>query len=202
MPGLVHDIRVFIASPSGLEIEREAFRETLQEFNELDLQGRRVIFTPYGWELTLGGFGRPQELINKDLADCHYFILVLWDRWGSPPDAEGKFTSGCEEEFDLAVRCLKDAKRPMRQMVVFFKESADGRPVDAEQIEKSGLSGRNWIRVKSISTTLSRTLLLFRSNCADCSFGGPAIMICGPRDRWRFLRDEQQVLNPSSILKC
>jgi probable HAF family extracellular repeat protein len=136
MPGLVHDIRVFIASPSGLEIEREAFRETLQEFNELDLQGRRVIFTPYGWELTLGGFGRPQELINKDLADCHYFILVLWDRWGSPPDAEGKFTSGCEEEFDLAVRCLKDAKRPMRQMVVFFKESADGRPVDAEQIEK------------------------------------------------------------------
>ena len=61
MPGLLHDFRVFIATPGGLDLERKAFRDSLQEHNELDPQGRRVIFTPIGWELTLGGQGRPQR---------------------------------------------------------------------------------------------------------------------------------------------
>jgi len=137
MPGLVHDFRVFIATPSGLDAERRAFRDTLREFNELDPQGRRVMFTPIGWEETLGGYGRPQAMINEDLIHCDYFVLVLWDRWGSPPDSEGKYTSGCEEEFELAVKCLEDLTIPMRQVIVFFKEVEEKRRNDpGEQLQK------------------------------------------------------------------
>jgi TIR domain-containing protein/pentapeptide repeat protein/uncharacterized protein DUF4062 len=137
MPNIVQDYRVFIATPSGLEIERKGFRDILQEFNELDPQGRRIIFTPIGWELTLGGHGRPQELINNDLVQCDYFVLVLWDRWGSPPDIEGSFTSGCEEEFSLALKCLADPDRPMREVVVFFKQVDENRIKDpGQQLQK------------------------------------------------------------------
>jgi uncharacterized protein YjbI with pentapeptide repeats len=117
------EFRVFIASPGGLESERELFRDTLQEYNEIELHSRGLIFTPIGWEITLGGFGRPQHLINADLVRCDYFILLLWDRWGSPPDkqAKDKYSSGCEEEFALALECLADPERPMTQVVVFFK---------------------------------------------------------------------------------
>jgi uncharacterized protein YjbI with pentapeptide repeats len=114
---------VFIASPSGLEAERRLFQETLREFSE-EISSRGLSFAPIGWELTLGGVGRPQELINKDLVTCDYFVLVLGDRWGSAPLAHGtaKFTSGCEEEFNLALECLADSSKPMRQVVVFFKD--------------------------------------------------------------------------------
>lgn len=137
MPGLIHDFRVFIATPSGLEEERRAFRDALQEHNELDPQGRRVIFTPIGWEETLGGHGRPQALINKDLVGCDYFVLVLYDRWGHPPDTKGTFTSGCEEEFDLALKCIENRNRPMREVIVFFKEVEEIRKLDpGEQLKK------------------------------------------------------------------
>ncbi|WP_369228798.1 DUF4062 domain-containing protein [Candidatus Entotheonella palauensis] len=76
--------KVFIASPSGLEDERKAFRDTIYDYNEfIDEQGRRAVFKPVGWEDTLGGAGRPQSVINEDIAACDYFILLLWDRWGS-----------------------------------------------------------------------------------------------------------------------
>jgi uncharacterized protein YjbI with pentapeptide repeats len=130
MPRLIHDLGVFIATPSGLDAERKAFRETLEEHNELDPQGRSVIFTPIGWELTLGGHGRPQELINEDLMKCDYFILVLWDRWGSPTDNDGIFTSGCHEEFELAIRCLQDPSKPMREVIIFFKDVDEVRKQD------------------------------------------------------------------------
>lgn len=137
MPGLIQDYRVFIATPGGLEDVRQAFRDTLQEYNELDPQGRRVIFTPIGWEETLGGHGRPQARINNDLVECDYFVLVLYDRWGHAPDPEGEFTSGCEEEFDLAVKCLEDPGRAMREVVVFFKEVDESRKRDpGDQLKK------------------------------------------------------------------
>ena len=122
MPSTLQELKVFIASPNGLDEIREAFRDTLREFNDADIHRRTAVFTPVGWELTLGGYKRPQALINEDLEKCDYFVLVLWDRWGSPPDNEGKYTSGCEEEFHLAVDCAEDPNRPMEDLIVFFKE--------------------------------------------------------------------------------
>lgn len=119
MPEDVRIYRVFIASPSGLEAERRRFREVLSEWNELFCLDRRVGFYPIGWEDTLPGVGRPQTLINAGVRKSDFLVLVLWDRWGTPPGGNGPFTSGTEEEFDLAKRCLSNGS--MRQIVVLFK---------------------------------------------------------------------------------
>lgn len=126
--------RIFIASPGGLQGEREQFRKIIEEFNEQNALPRSVMFLPVGWEDTLGGAGRPQETINDELRPCDYFLMVLWDRWGTTPDLAGKssFTSGTEEEFHLAKECFADQKSPMRQIVILFKG------VDSRQLSDPG----------------------------------------------------------------
>jgi tetratricopeptide (TPR) repeat protein len=130
--------RIFIATPGGLDEERKAFRKVIEEYNDSDATRRGVIFLPVGWEVTLGGVGRPQELINKDLRECDYLVLVLWDRWGSPTGNEdAPFTSGTEEEFAVAMQCLADHNFPMKQLVVFFKAVDERKLSDpGEQLKK------------------------------------------------------------------
>lgn len=101
---------MFIASPGGLQPQRQLFRQTLERYNDEIAIMRRAMFMPVGWEDTLAGVGRPQELINEDLKKCDYFVLLLWDRWGSSTEAgpNPKHTSGTEEEFQLAMKLLED----------------------------------------------------------------------------------------------
>ena len=66
----VEQYRVFIASPGGLDKEREGFRDTLREYNEMDAVQRGVLFSPVGWEETLGGFGRAQSIIDDEVRSC------------------------------------------------------------------------------------------------------------------------------------
>ncbi len=126
--------RIFIATPGGLQEQRKAFRKVISDYNECEAIHRVAHFIPVGWEITLGGIGRPQSLINEDIRKCDFFVLMLWDRWGSPPDASGtgRFTSGTEEEYHIALECMRDQNRPMRQIVVFFKS------VDPRQLTDPG----------------------------------------------------------------
>jgi tetratricopeptide (TPR) repeat protein len=115
--------KVFIASPGGLANERKAFRDALNEYNDCDAVHRSAVFLPIGWELTLPGVGRPQALINADIETCDYFLLILWDRWGSPtePGMKPSYSSGIEEEYHVALKCFEDPSKPMRQIVILFK---------------------------------------------------------------------------------
>jgi tetratricopeptide (TPR) repeat protein len=111
----------------------------IQQCNELTAVERGAVFYPVGWEDTLGGAGRPQELINKEIRTCDYFVLLLWDRWGTPPDDEAKtsFSSGTEEEFHIAQECLSSTRTPMRDVIVFFKAVEPGKLSDpGEQLQK------------------------------------------------------------------
>jgi tetratricopeptide (TPR) repeat protein len=124
VPDQLTHYRVFIASPGGLGDERKAFREALRQYNEEDAVHRGIYFQPVGWELTLGGVGRPQARINEDVRACDLFVLVLWDRWGSSPfpdDQEGDYSSGTEEEYHVALGCYEDDARPMRRLLLMFK---------------------------------------------------------------------------------
>ena len=132
MPTELTCLRVFIASPSGLAEERKAFRDEIQEFNDTHAIVRGVFFQAVGWEDTLGGIGRPQTLINEDVRKADYFVLLLWNRWGSPPDTgPSPFTSGTEEEYHVAMECYEKEKT-MRQIVIMFKS------VDPQQLSDPG----------------------------------------------------------------
>jgi len=131
VPSRICCLRVFIASPGGLTDERRAFRDTIQEFNDADGMARQVIFQAVGWEDTLGGIGRPQSIINEDVRSSDYFVLLLWNRWGTRPEKDAsRYTSGTEEEFNVALECHK--LRTMRQVVIMFKA------VDPEQLSDPG----------------------------------------------------------------
>lgn len=132
VPDELRGLRVFIASPGGLDKERHAFRKVLGQFNEDDAYERGAVFIPMGWELTLAGIGRPQELINEEVRRCDYMVLVLWDRWGSPTAESGPYTSGTEEEYAVARECLASDDHPMRDIVVLFKG------VEARQLSDPG----------------------------------------------------------------
>src|SRR5690349_21035102 len=100
MPKQLTQYRVFIGSPSRLDEERRCFYNKLTRYTELHAEHRSVSFRPIRWEDTVGGVGRPQELINDDLKRCDYAVFILHDRWGSPTG--GSYTTGIEEEWDLA----------------------------------------------------------------------------------------------------
>jgi tetratricopeptide (TPR) repeat protein len=129
---MLRGVRVFIASPGGLDTERSSFRRVISDFNEDDGYERGVSFIPVGWELARPGIGRPQEKINEDVRRSDYVVLVLGDRWGSPPSAGGTYTSGTEEEYNVARECIAEPTAPMRDILVLFKG------VDPKQLSDPG----------------------------------------------------------------
>ena len=120
-----HDIiRVFVASPSGLDEERRAVWEVVGEINRRNASHWRLQFKPVGWEDTVGGNRRAQDIINRDLETCDYFLGILSDHWGSPPQREGDgeiaYTSGFHEEYELAQKLFEAGK--MKDILLFFKD--------------------------------------------------------------------------------
>ena len=92
-------VRVFIASPGDVRKERTIFHDVIEELNEIKAARVGMYLVPVGWEDTLPGRGRPQALINEDLVTCDLVVGLLWRRWGTPT---GKYSSGFEEEYELA----------------------------------------------------------------------------------------------------
>ena len=73
----VRTIRVFIASPGDLAVERAAFQQVLEELNAGFGDALDITFEPLGWEDTLASTGRrSQEVINREIDRCDVFILA------------------------------------------------------------------------------------------------------------------------------
>jgi len=123
-------IRVFLASPGDLADERNAAKEAVDEVNTTIAIPQGYQIDLYGWEDTTSTAGRPQAIINEELKLCELFIGMLWKRWGTPPDNEGLFSSGFEEEFTLATE-LRD-KKGAPQIQMYFKA------VDSDMLKDPG----------------------------------------------------------------
>ena len=113
--------QVFLASPGGLAAERKLSRRVFRQHNESRAIDDRTFFYVHLWEDVAGGVGRPQDRINPSLDDCDYLVVLLSDKWGTPPAADGPHTSGTEEEFFRALKLLSDSGRSMRDILVLFK---------------------------------------------------------------------------------
>ncbi|MEP1572797.1 DUF4062 domain-containing protein [Roseibium album] len=113
-------VRVFIGSPGGLDEERRAAREVVNEVNTGNAEHWGCQFNLVGWEDTIPGYQRPQDKINEDLDKCDYFLGVLWNWWGTKPSKEkGEFTSGFHEEFCRARSHIESGR--MKDMAIYFK---------------------------------------------------------------------------------
>lgn len=124
-------LRVFLATPGGLEGERQLFRETMDEFSEVYGNAEGFVMVPVGWEVVSPGTGRPQDLINDHVRGSDYLVALLWDRWGTATSADSLYSSGTYEELAVALECLNDPAAEMKDIAVFFKGVGDRQLSDA-----------------------------------------------------------------------
>lgn len=73
---------IFLASPGDLADERKLVKENVERINKIIGRTINWQIELLGWEDTLPGANRPQELINKDVELCDLFLGILWKRWG------------------------------------------------------------------------------------------------------------------------
>lgn len=127
-PETIKVVRVFLASPGDLQVERRLARDAVAEINRTVARPAGFHVDLIGWEDTLSAVGRPQGIINEDLETCQVFIGMLWARWGTPPDLDGRYTSGFEEEFTIAIKKHTAEGRP--HITLFFKDVEPSKLAD------------------------------------------------------------------------
>ena len=106
-------LTVFLASPSDLVEERKVARKVVETINRIVSLSIGWHIDLRGWEDTLPNSGRPQAHINKDVESCDLFIGMLWGRWGS---STGQYSSGFEEEFELAKKWVVLKRKGCRKI--------------------------------------------------------------------------------------
>jgi hypothetical protein len=125
-------LTVFLASPGDVADERRAVRDVVVELNRTLTREAKWEVELLGWEDTLPGAKRPQELINEDVDACYLFVGILWRRWGQH---SGKYTSGFEEEFERARE--RNARTGEPEIWLFFKGvDPDQRSDAGEQLQR------------------------------------------------------------------
>src|SRR5258706_464787 len=126
-------VKVFIASPGDLSKERTLFPGVVKQINDIKARALGYLFEGVGWEDSLPGGGRPQEIINEDVRECDVFIMLLWKRWGTP--SSQVFGSGTEEEFTIAYDRFRKTGKP--HMLLYFRSVPQAMMADpGEQLRR------------------------------------------------------------------
>ena len=140
-------LTIFVGSPGDVQAERKTLRAVIERINTHVARHVGLHLELRGWEDTLPGYSRPQELINDDVRRCDLFIGILWKRWGSPT---GEFSSGFEEEFRLAEQLVDSGEA--KDIWLFF------RTISAEARQDPGPQLKSVLRFKE-EITDKKTLL-------------------------------------------
>lgn len=140
MPETVTKYRVFIASPSDLNDERQAIDEVIRELNLTYGQQNNLVIELIKWEThsASGTSGSStQELISKDIGDSYdLFIGMMWLKFGTPTKSSG---SGTEEEFKIAYQRFQKSPETL-QLLFYFKSTP---PLNIQDIVPSELEKIN-----------------------------------------------------------
>ena len=135
----INRLTIFLASPGDLQEERQRAKTVVDFVNSTvgDESGWHVELL--GWEDTLPGFSRPQELINADVDRCQLFVGLLWRLWGQPT-GKGDYTSGFQEEFERAEKRHRESQSP--DIWLFFKDIEQDQLADPGKQLKQVLAFR------------------------------------------------------------
>lgn len=126
-PNTLERFPIFLATPSDLSAERRIFYEVIEKVNIIKAKSMGILLEAKGWENTLPGKGRPQEMINQDLKISRLVVMLLWKRWGSPT---GIYSSGFEEEFE-------EAHADGKNILFYFREISSNMLMEPdEQLKK------------------------------------------------------------------
>ena len=118
-------LRIFLASPRDLQVERGVVRACVEEYNARRKGESNVTYEVVGWERVRGTARRPQEAINEIIEESHFLIALFKGSWGSETGSSWGYTSGSEEELFTGLLELGRAEQPMRDVWVAFVEDAN-----------------------------------------------------------------------------
>ncbi|MFA0960619.1 DUF4062 domain-containing protein [Roseivirga sp. BDSF3-8] len=130
----IKEIKVFIASPSDVQKEREICQKEIDRLNKTQGSQEGFNIKLLKWEDTRPSTGEyAQGEINKQIGtDYDIFIGIMWLKFGSPTKNAG---SGTEEEFNIAYQnFLKGSDITI--MFYFSEVPSNPSNIDLEQFSK------------------------------------------------------------------
>jgi formylglycine-generating enzyme required for sulfatase activity len=131
-------VRVFVASPSDVETERNHVAEVAAALNRNMAAERDVQFKVLGWKTDVRHRVHeqgPQGPIDEDLpvAQCDIVVGILWKRLGEPiPEMDDE--TGTEHEIRSAIDAWRLSRKP--EVVVCFND-APYRPKDVAESKQA-----------------------------------------------------------------
>lgn len=136
MPRTETVIRVFVASPSDVDDERQRIRDVINELNGMICSVYSIRLELVTWEnSTYPSMGEDaQDVINRQIADDYdVFVGIMWSRFGSET---GRHGSGTEEEFERAYDRYADGRNLLELMFYFKDEPVAPSKLDPIQLGK------------------------------------------------------------------
>lgn len=152
MPTIITQLKVFLASPSDVNEEREIVKKVIDETNITHGAVFNVEFKLVRWEThTYPNIGVDvQDPINKQINDDYdVFIGIMWQRFGTPTT---NFSSGTQEEFERAYK--KYLSDNQSTAILFYFKNA---PVEINKIDLVQLSA-----VKNFKESLTNKGVSYR----------------------------------------
>ncbi|MEA4917260.1 DUF4062 domain-containing protein [Proteiniphilum sp.] len=135
MPQQITNYRLFLASPSDVQTERDIVKRVVEDFNKTYSEQLSSTISLITWEdntyPSVGDY--PQSVVNRQIGDYDIFIGILWSRFGTPTKY---FASGTEEEFNIAYEKYKNSSDDVEIMLYFSQERLSVDDIDLEQVAK------------------------------------------------------------------
>ncbi|HEX5717353.1 MAG TPA: DUF4062 domain-containing protein [Thermoanaerobaculia bacterium] len=143
MPTAYQSYRTFVASPSDVAAERQLAEETIANINRSFRDTLRVTIDVRKWEhvppiATLLPAERLQDRLLQEVDQAHFFILVLYKRYGQTEP--GHTLSNTEREINAILK--RHEKNPRLQILAYFRELPDNPDPGEQEAEVRALRQR------------------------------------------------------------
>jgi len=122
MPEIYQSYRTFISSPGDVETERRAAKEVIERINRICRDNLGLSLEARTWEdlppLTPHlPEEKIQDVLNKEVENAHFFILILFKRYGRIEAGHTK--SNTERELDTILAQYE--KKPQLKILAYFR---------------------------------------------------------------------------------
>ncbi|MBE1291378.1 MAG: DUF4062 domain-containing protein [Rhodobacteraceae bacterium] len=136
MPTTIHEVSVFISSPSDVNEERKIVESVIEEINQMIGRNLGLRLRPLKWENdVVPVLGRsPQEIIDEDIGDQYdIFLGIMSTRFGTPTKSAA---SGTQHEFEKAYSRKASDPNSIELMFYFQNPGHSGREIVPSELQK------------------------------------------------------------------
>lgn len=123
-------LKVFISSPGGVEVERQAVSRIIEEINQGVGRKLGLFLRIVQWERQRPRGENVMYEIRRQLQDCDLFLMLFGRRFGSSPGPGSRWGSGTEEEFNIARELRAEHGRKRPEIFTYFREISDEAVLD------------------------------------------------------------------------